>query len=73
MLGPESVGIGLETALERSADVYKNAADNIPTRPVPDWLELNTSTMSGLVRIIPLPEHVDNQIDSRVIVEFYSR
>jgi small subunit ribosomal protein S4 len=54
-------------------DVYKNAAENIPTRPIPDWLELNISAMSGLVRITPLPEHTDNQIDSRVIVEFYSR
>jgi len=57
----------------KEKDVYKNAAENIPTRPVPDWLELNTSAMSGIVRTAPLPEHADNQIDSRVIVEFYSR
>jgi len=57
----------------KEKDVYKNVAENIPTRPVPDWLELNTSAMSGVVRTAPLPEHTDNQIDSRVIVEFYSR
>jgi small subunit ribosomal protein S4 len=57
----------------KEKDVYKNVAENIPTRPVPDWLELNTSAMSGIVRTVPLPEHADNQIDSRVIVEFYSR
>ena len=57
----------------KEKDVYKNATESIASLPVPDWLELNASAMSGHVRILPLPEHLEDQIDSRVIVEYYSR
>lgn len=45
----------------------------IPKRPVPDWLSLSTDDLKGKVNQLPIVSDVDTGIDSRLIVEFYSR
>ena len=57
----------------KSKDFYKERTDGIPKRPVPAWLNLNQSDMSGQVVSLPADEDLKQTIDSRLIVEFYSR
>ena len=45
----------------------------IPKRPVPDWLSLSIDDLKGKVNQLPIVNDVDTGIDSRLIVEFYSR
>ena len=57
----------------KSTDYFKERTDGIPKRPVPAWLELNQSEMSGRVMSLPADEDLRQTLDSRLIVEFYSR
>ena len=47
--------------------------DDLPKRPVPTWLDLDVENLSG--RVVSLPElsEIETAIDSRLIVEFYSK
>ena len=47
--------------------------DGIPKRPVPQWLNLDAENLTGLVVSLPNASEIDLGIDSRLIVEFYSR
>ena len=44
-----------------------------PQRPVPPWLSLDTSTLTGKVVGLPQPADLEMNINTRLIVEFYSR
>ena len=57
----------------KSTDFFKERTDGIPKRPVPAWLTLDQSDMSGSVISLPADEDLQQTIDSRLIVEFYSR
>jgi len=57
----------------KSTDYFRERTDGIPKRPVPAWLELNQSEMSGRVMSLPADEDLRQTLDSRLIVEFYSR
>ena len=57
----------------KSTDFFKERTDGIPKRPVPAWLALDRSEMSGRVMSLPADEDLAQTIDSRLIVEFYSR
>jgi len=57
----------------KSTDFFKERTDGIPKKPVPAWLDLNQSEMSGRVMSLPSDEDLRQTIDSRLIVEFYSR
>jgi len=47
--------------------------DGIPKRPVPQWLSLDIEKLRGQVVSLPSASEIDLGIDSRLIVEFYSR
>ena len=47
--------------------------DGIPKRPVPRWLNLDMEKLTGQVASEPDVSEFDMGIDSRLIVEFYSR
>jgi len=47
--------------------------DGIPKRPVPQWLSLDTENLRGQIVSLPTATEIDLGIDSRLIVEFYSR
>ena len=57
----------------KSTDFYKDRIEGIPKRPVPGWLSLNQDDMAGQVTSLPADEDLQETINSRLIVEFYSR
>ena len=58
---------------QKQKDFYKDLTKDIPRRPVPQWLRLDSENMTGTVVALPEDEDVMSTIDSRLIVEFYSR
>lgn len=60
---------------EKSAktNYYKTMIASLPKRPVPQWLELDKNSVSGKVAATPALSDIDTSIDTRPIVEFYSR
>ena len=58
---------------DKPTDFYKERTDGIPKRPVPAWLSLDQSDMTGRVVSLPADEDLMETINSRLIVEFYSR
>ncbi len=57
----------------KSTDFYKERTDSIPKRPIPAWLSLDINAMSAEVVALPSEEDLSQTINSRLIVEFYSR
>ena len=47
--------------------------EDIPRRPVPSWLNLDTGQLTGQVVSLPEAVEVDTGIDARLIVELYSK
>lgn len=58
---------------DKTTDYYRDRTDGLPKKPVPAWLLLDTAEMSGQVISMPADEDLQQTIDSRLIVEFYSR
>ena len=58
---------------DKTTDFYKERTDGIPKRPVPAWLVLDQTDMSGRVLSLPADDELQQAINSRLIVEFYSR
>lgn len=61
----------VETRKEK--DFYKALVSGIPKRPVPSWLTLDIDHMTGTVISQPAEEDLESDIDTRLIVEYYSR
>ena len=57
----------------KQRDFFKELTEDIPKRPVPQWLILDTDTITGRVSSLPTPEDLEASIDTRLIVEYYSR
>ena len=57
----------------KSTDFYAGRIDGVPKRPVPAWLSLDSGEMIGTVVSLPSDEDLQAIVDSRLIVEFYSR
>ena len=58
---------------DKTTDFYKERTDGIPKRPVPAWLVLDQTDMTGRVLSLPADDDLKQTINSRLIVEFYSR
>jgi len=58
---------------DKATDFFKERTDGLPKRPIPSWLSLNKEDMTGQVTAMPPDEELQQSIDSRLIVEFYSR
>ena len=71
MIKPGDVIAWKESHKQR--DFFKSLTENIPKRPVPQWLALDTSSMTGSVASLPSETDLESAIDTRLIVEFYSR
>lgn len=54
-------------------EFIKDLAEGIPKRPVPPWLEIDVAELTGRVLSLPDVSDIDTTVDSRLIVEFYSR
>jgi small subunit ribosomal protein S4 len=57
----------------KQKDFFKELTDEIPKRPVPQWLALDVGAMTGRAASLPTDEDLETLIDTRLIVEFYSR
>ena len=57
----------------RNSDFFKERTDGIPKRPIPSWLSLDINEMVGEIVALPSDEELTQTINSRLIVEFYSR
>ncbi len=60
-------------ASDKTTDFYAERTDGIPKRPVPEWLALDQTEMTGRVMTLPADGDLQQGINSRLIVEFYSR
>ena len=58
---------------DKITDFYAARTEGLPKRPVPAWLALDVSEMSGRVVSMPSDGELQTTLDSRLIVEFYSR
>ena len=54
-------------------DFVEALTEGLPKRPVPQWLQLDAENLTGQVISLPESSDIDTGIDSRLIVEFYSR
>ena len=57
----------------KGTDFFRERTDGIPKRPIPPWLSLNAGEMTGQVVALPADEDLTQAINSRLIVEYYSR
>jgi small subunit ribosomal protein S4 len=57
----------------RKTEIFKIVSDSLGKRPTPTWLSVDTGTVEGTVATLPEPTEIDSAIDTRMIVEFYSR
>lgn len=51
----------------------KALLEEIADRNIPEWLELDTNTWTGRVKVLPLREQIDLPVQEHLIVELYSR
>jgi small subunit ribosomal protein S4 len=58
---------------DKQTEFYRDRTAGIPKRPVPSWLSLNLAEMTGQVVTMPADEDLPQSINSRLIVEYYSR
>jgi len=47
--------------------------DGLPKRPIPSWLRLDVPKLTGEIVTVPHVSEVNTNIESRLIVEFYSK
>ena len=57
----------------KDSEYAKLMSADLPKRPVPAWLELDVQNLKATVRRLPSDEELDTSIDTRLIVEYYSR
>ena len=57
----------------KTTEFYAGRIDGVPKRPVPAWLTLDSGDMVGTVVSLPADQDLQAIVDSRLIVEFYSR
>lgn len=54
-------------------DFIQTITEGLPKRPVPLWVRLDTNNLTGEITNAADPTEIDTGIDSRLIVEFYSK
>ncbi|MFQ5860062.1 MAG: 30S ribosomal protein S4 [Dehalococcoidia bacterium] len=68
---PEDVVSWKEPSQKR--DFFKVLVEDAPKHPVPSWLNLDTTAMTGRVLRLPAAEELEPIVDPRLVVEYYSR
>jgi len=54
-------------------EFFQTVAASLRKRPVPQWLSLDEAAVKGTVLSLPGPGEIDTDIETRMIVEFYSK
>jgi small subunit ribosomal protein S4 len=57
----------------KDADFYQVAVRMVGQRPIPEWLELDKSAMTATIARLPEESDIDSLINTRLVVEHYSR
>lgn len=57
----------------KETGIFAQMAEDIPRRPLPNWLSLDMEKMAGRVLSLPEPSEIDTGIDVRLVVQHYSR
>ena len=57
----------------RKNGYFKEAAQDMDTSRVPEWLDMDAKSLTARVVSIPAREHIDSTLDEQLIVEYYSR
>ena len=52
---------------------YKQMADSIESKEIPNWLELDGEKLIGRVLSLPTPDDIEAKFEGQSIVEYYSR
>ena len=61
------------TATSRRREFFADRTDGLPKRTLPSWLTLDLTQMEGQVISMPPDNELPESINSRLIVEYYSR
>ena len=59
--------------ISKKTEVYKQVVEGLPRRIVPSWLDLDVDAITVKVQNMPEVEDIAATIDTRLIVEHYSR
>lgn len=60
-------------AAKKNNTYFKEMSESLGKRPVPSWLTVDRTEISASISTLPEPSDIDTTIDTRLIVEFYSR
>lgn len=52
---------------------YQDRIKDLQRKPIPGWLSLDTTSVTGKVIAVPQMSDMDTKIEDRLIVEYYSR
>ena len=58
---------------KKDSQRYKDILETTSARLVPDWLEANQETLSGVIKELPSREAIDVPVNEMLIVELYSK
>ncbi|MBI4298382.1 MAG: 30S ribosomal protein S4 [Chloroflexi bacterium] len=58
---------------EANKEYVRQLTAGIPRRPIPGWISLDITILAGQVLALPEPSDIDTGIDTRLIVQYYSR
>lgn len=57
----------------QARDFFKTLKETLPKRSVPSWLQLDRAAATGTITALPEADDIDTRVDTRMIVEYYSR
>ena len=57
----------------QAREFSKALAASMPRKWVPTWLSIDTTELIGRINHLPQPDEIDNVVDTRMIVEYYSK
>ena len=57
----------------KKSPLVKQILEASQEKAIPEWLEIDKGTMKGKIKRFPLKEELNQEIDSNLIVEYYSR
>jgi small subunit ribosomal protein S4 len=60
-------------ASSKEKDFAQDVLRTVGQRIIPNWIDVDKNTMQATVLRNPGPEEIDSRVDTRMIVEFYSR
>lgn len=60
---------------ERSRQMshFKSIAETLGERPVPPWMALDVTSMSGRILNLPSRDQIETSLNEQLVVEYYSR